>query len=154
MKAITLTQPMATLIAVGALQIDTRSWWTHYRGPIAIHAAARLAPVGGRKGLHSLCNSEPFSTVLTAYNIHFATVLNGEIPFPLGAIVATAELVDIKLTEEVRESLCPQELALGDYSPGRYAWFLQKIVALDEPIPTVGGLKLWEWDRQNAEQYC
>lgn len=146
MKAITLTQPWATLITLGAKQIETRSWWTHYRGPLAIHAGARLAPVGGRKGLYVLCNREPFATLFATYNIHCATILDGEIPFPLGAIVATAELVDIRPTEERSSELSPQELALGDYSPGRYSWFLQNITALAEPIPTVGGLKLWEWN--------
>lgn len=39
MKAITLTQPWATLVAIGAKRIETRSWATRYRGPLAIHAA-------------------------------------------------------------------------------------------------------------------
>lgn len=41
MKALTIWQPWATAIAIGAKRIETRSWETHYRGPIAIHAAAR-----------------------------------------------------------------------------------------------------------------
>ena len=39
MKALTLTQPWATLVAIGAKRIETRSWRTSYRGPLAIHAA-------------------------------------------------------------------------------------------------------------------
>lgn len=39
MKAITLTQPWASLVACGAKKIETRSWRTHHRGWIAIHAA-------------------------------------------------------------------------------------------------------------------
>lgn len=41
MKALSLWQPWATLIANGAKQIETRSWSTSYRGPILIHAAKR-----------------------------------------------------------------------------------------------------------------
>ena len=41
MKALTIWQPWASLIAGGAKQYETRSWATQYRGPIAIHAAAR-----------------------------------------------------------------------------------------------------------------
>jgi hypothetical protein len=37
MKAITILQPWASLIACGAKQIETRRWATSYRGPIAIH---------------------------------------------------------------------------------------------------------------------
>jgi hypothetical protein len=41
MKALTLWQPWASLIALGAKTIETRSWSTKYRGPLAIHAAKR-----------------------------------------------------------------------------------------------------------------
>jgi len=38
MKAITIHQPYASLIACGAKIYETRSWATKYRGKIAIHA--------------------------------------------------------------------------------------------------------------------
>lgn len=41
MKVLTLHQPWASLIALGVKTIETRSWSTQYRGPLAIHAAAR-----------------------------------------------------------------------------------------------------------------
>lgn len=41
MKAITIWQPWASLLAHGMKQYETRSWATKYRGPIAIHAAKR-----------------------------------------------------------------------------------------------------------------
>jgi hypothetical protein len=34
-----MTQPWATLVALGATQYETRGWRPRYRGPIAIHAA-------------------------------------------------------------------------------------------------------------------
>ena len=54
MKVLTLTQPWATLVAIGAKRIETRSWATKYRGPLLIHAAAGLGPVGGKFGLVDL----------------------------------------------------------------------------------------------------
>ena len=45
MKALTITQPWATLIAIGAKRFETRGWSTPYRGPLAIHAGKNLAPV-------------------------------------------------------------------------------------------------------------
>lgn len=39
MKALSLWQPWATLIAIGAKQYETRGWSTPYRGPLIIHAA-------------------------------------------------------------------------------------------------------------------
>ena len=38
LKAITIWQPWAELIIRGFKQYETRSWPTHYRGKIAIHA--------------------------------------------------------------------------------------------------------------------
>lgn len=38
MKAITIWQPYASLIAAGLKEYETRSWPTRYRGPIAIHS--------------------------------------------------------------------------------------------------------------------
>lgn len=39
MKALTLYEPWASLVALGAKKIETRSWPTKYRGPLAIRAA-------------------------------------------------------------------------------------------------------------------
>lgn len=47
-KILTLSQPYASLVALGAKRIETRSWRTSYRGPLAIHAAKGLGPVGGQ----------------------------------------------------------------------------------------------------------
>jgi hypothetical protein len=37
-KALTVRQPHAQLIALGIKTIETRSWATKYRGPLVIHA--------------------------------------------------------------------------------------------------------------------
>ena len=39
MKAISLLQPWASLVVMGAKTIETRGWGTKYRGPILIHAS-------------------------------------------------------------------------------------------------------------------
>jgi len=39
MKALTLTQPWASLMALQSKTIETRSWYTAYRGELVIHAA-------------------------------------------------------------------------------------------------------------------
>ena len=38
-RAISLTQPFASLMAIGAKKVETRAWRTHFRGWVAIHAA-------------------------------------------------------------------------------------------------------------------
>ena len=39
MRALSLTEPWATLVAIEAKRIETRSWQTGYRGELLIHAA-------------------------------------------------------------------------------------------------------------------
>lgn len=42
-RALSLHQPWASLIAVGAKTIETRSWRTEHRGRLLIHAARHIA---------------------------------------------------------------------------------------------------------------
>lgn len=45
MIALSIRQPWAWAIITGHKRIENRSWTTHYRGPMLIHAGARLEPV-------------------------------------------------------------------------------------------------------------
>ena len=48
MKALSLTQPWATLVVIGAKRIETRSWHTSYVGPLLIHAAKAIPSSWGQ----------------------------------------------------------------------------------------------------------
>lgn len=48
MKALSVRQPYAELIALGEKTIEVRSWRTDYRGPLVICAGAAWHPVGAR----------------------------------------------------------------------------------------------------------
>ncbi|HWQ42809.1 MAG TPA: ASCH domain-containing protein [Desulfosporosinus sp.] len=138
MKAISILQPWASLIAIDAKKIETRSWSTKYRGPLAIHASK-----GFSKSLRDLCNTQPFKAILTKAGLNLDNL-------PLGKIVATCNLVDcIKMTPEFIdfiESAKGHEREFGDYAVGRYAWILEDIKPLEKPIPVKGALSLWEWE--------
>ena len=178
MKAITLTQPWATLVAIGAKRIETRSWATSYRGPLAIHAAAGLGPVGGVRGLVNLVG-QPIFQVALAPDAHgggyWDEIADAVRELPRGAIVAVCELLDCIPTQhpgvanepgkpwftgarkgvgqhyyEVPPPLDSNEYAFGDYTPGRYAWLLANVRALPEPIPAKGALSLWNYDLPDA----
>jgi hypothetical protein len=160
MKALSLTQPWATLIAIDAKRIETRSWETLYRGPLAIHAAAGLGLVGGKKGLTELCAREPFHSVLDRLWQPPGTFW-APASLPFGAIVATAYLVACERTDSLIGTtqlytrnanghpqfweLDEEQRAFGDYSPGRFAWLLCDIKPLPEPISAKGALGLWDW---------
>ena len=140
MKAISLLQPYASLIAVGAKKIETRSWSTKHRGPLAIHASK-----GFSKANRELCWGEPFRTALlkAGYKMSLGSI-------PLGAVIATCNLVDcIKMTPEfidLVKSAKGYEIDFGVYAVGRFAWILENVQPLTEPIPAKGALNLWEWE--------
>jgi hypothetical protein len=132
--ALTLTQPWASLVACGAKNWETRSWSTNYRGPLAIHAAAGLAPIHGMAGLRRWLRRHPEA----------ARLLSAAEELPRGAILATCRLVDVIPTSCVMPARLPKlEWMLGDYTPGRFAWRLEDVEALAEPISCAGRLGLW-----------
>jgi hypothetical protein len=157
MKGITLTQPWATLVAIGAKKIETRSWSTKYRGPLAIHAARNFP-----NDDQCLCFREPFRKILIG---EYGFIAGGEIylgnhKFPLGCVIATCELVHCFLIHKFQYSFCPEdhskwvitpeENAFGDFTPGRFAWILEDIKPLEKPIQAKGRLGLWEWDESEG----
>ncbi len=143
MKVLTLTQPWATLVALGAKQYETRSWQTAYRGPLGIHAAKGLAGMDSNQFQH-LCNTPPFWDVLQHTEYAAGIVLSQLLP--RGVIIAVCDLVACTHTDEVRTAISDQEWAFGDYSPGRFAWQLANVRRLPEPIPARGALSLWTFD--------
>jgi len=131
MKTLSLWQPWATLIAIGAKRFETRSWSTKHRGLLAIHAAKKWDGL-----LKEYCEMEPFRSALH---------IDGQaVALPLGAIVAVVKLVDVHRVEGIRNSLRPYEKAFGNYADGRYAWQLELVKRFEKPIPMNGAQGLFE----------
>ena len=53
MKAITIKQPFASLIAAGLKEYEFRTWKTKYRGEILIHAGKAVKKAGNLKPVTS-----------------------------------------------------------------------------------------------------
>jgi hypothetical protein len=146
MKALTLTQPWATLVAVGSKRIETRSWAppkSILGERIAIHAAK-----GFPKECQRLVYEEPFTDALIYAG------LNRVADLPRGVVVATAVLRNFWSTNETRclENLCEMydcefklESEFGDYSKHRFAWVLTDVEQFTTSIAAKGMLGLWEW---------
>jgi len=130
MKALTISQPYATLIANGEKFVENRRWQTSHRGPLVIHAG---------KGSQYLGSAD-----LAKY--------------PTGCIVAVAELVACKTLHRIKRiaqddqkrgpysSIGPysaQQVASHKHSEGPYCWVLCNVQKLDEPIPCSGRQSLW-----------
>ena len=135
MKGLSLTQPWATLVALGAKRYETRSWATRYRGLIAIHASQGL-PGYARE----VCTGTPFLDVLLGAGYGHVNEL------PRGAILAIcriARCVPVTVLDLEVDKLSDDEIDFGDYTPGRYAWQLTDLHRLAVPIPCKGALGLW-----------
>ena len=145
MKALSLTQPWASLVACGAKRIETRSWSTAYRGPLAIHAA-KAFPRDCRETAEFDFHFRRF--LIEAGYVHRFGGIDVS-TLERGAIVATCRVVRCARTELIVSQISDQERAFGDYSSGRWAWLLNDIVRLPEPITARGALGLWEWERKN-----
>lgn len=103
MRALTLRQPWASLVALGVKRIETRSWSTKYRGRIAIHAGATLAEHPATFGEFRVWRESGVVTWLDARGGDPAS--DRYWPMPLGAVVATANLVDcLPMVEHVGRS--------------------------------------------------
>lgn len=147
MKAITILQPFATLIAIREKHFETRNWKTDYRGSLLIHAGK------GTQYMY-LCNRDPFSSILIHYGYNFKRDL------PLGVIIAKVNLIGclkvkestldfgVGITKAILEDdtkIVGNELKFGDYTKGRYAWKLEDIKKLKEPIQAKGQQRLWNY---------
>lgn len=150
MKVLSLIQPYATLIALGEKRIETRSWKTNYRGELYIHAS---------KKIDSIMYREPFCKML------FLKYNYGPYELPSGMIIAKCNLVDCfkivienKLNKvayaemgDSRYVINGNEYLFGDYTPGRWAWILQDIEMLKEPIPAKGKLSIWNYEMEELK---
>lgn len=142
MKALTLTEPWATLMALHEKTIETRSW----RMPnniigqeVAIHSAK-----GYPKWAQETCLEEPFKSSLAGQAYSLPAINRGH-------VLCIVKFTGSRLTEDMREQITDKERAFGDYADGRWAWFSEFIRRLDYPTPAVGHLGFWEWDARESK---
>lgn len=140
MKCISLWQPWATLMAIGAKTIETRSWRTDHRGPLAIHAAKKWSGE-----LHRIGISEPFFAALRKeYGLLGAAILGPQV-MPFGAIVAVVDVTGCCSTAGL-QNVSGDERAFGDYQANRFGWITDptKLRRLDKPVPWKGSQGFFE----------
>lgn len=144
MKALTLWQPWASLIALGEKKVETRCWSTKYRGELAIHAAAQIPPkwLGASREFPEF--RRELADVFCVRPQDLAARI--DVMLPRGSVLCIVGLVDIKTTDEVAETLSEREKIFGNYESGRYAWFFELVEKFETPIPAKGNRLLWNWD--------
>ena len=131
MKVLSLTEPCATLIKEKKKLVETRSWKTSYRGELYIHASSTKIPKEWKD------------------DIEFMNLVKDN-PLNFGNIICRCNLIDcIYMTKEYVEDKKKnnhQEYICGKYEEGRYAWILEDIKPLDNPIKAKGHLSIWNYE--------
>lgn len=144
MKALSIKQPWASLIAHGVKNIENRTWRTNFRGRIYIHASGKSSGA-----LYELLNEQQLDSMVN----HWTSV---PLPhMPLSAIIGEVDIVDCVLNHNsiwakrswlannVTEA--PMEEHEKDYFI--WNWVLANPVLYDKPIVNVKGkLSFWEFN--------
>ena len=124
MKAITLKQPWATLVAEGIKKYEFRTWKTNYRGIVLIHAGAGI----DKKEM------EKFKDL--------------NLDYPAKRIIAKVEIEDcLELNDDLNKKIIEENnIAYGSKYRNGYAWKLKNIkkIEIDEEIN--GKLGFWNYD--------
>lgn len=142
MRALTLYQPHASLMAVGEKKIETRSWpapKTLKPGDwVAIHAAKATPPIWIR--------SHTRTQLVTVLAERHDLVL----PMPAGMIVGLARFVECLpcgigglVKAGTFQGISEQERILGAFGPGRWGWLFEDATPLKPAVPARGYQGLW-----------
>ena len=149
MKAVTIWQPQATLIADGHKTIETRSWKPPMKllgHRIAIHAAKR-----------PMKSVDWSAWLLLELDSRYPGGLRAH-EFPLGVVVATAVLKTVGQVNFADRKCWPPMVhccdpsphievpmdPFGDFTLYKYLWFLEEIEPVTPPIPAIGRQGLWD----------
>jgi activating signal cointegrator 1 len=179
MMALTLYQPHATLMAIGAKPFETRGWFPHkhaldlskakYRAkddalaarararaprivyPVAIHASSNFPPEERRFCIENdICRA-----ALARTGYHSPNAL------PLGALVAVVEFIriiptQVAVTEVIggngkwtEPARIEEVLTFGDFAPGRWAWEAKVLAQLEHPIVMRGARGIWQTEDED-----
>lgn len=137
MKALSVTQPWASLLISGAKKIETRSWAAPRSlvgQRILIHASK-----GWARAERELCSQDPFDQAL------FLAGFDSHESVPRGCILGSVRLVECRRTEALLPHLEGDEAEFGDFSAGRWGWVMADPVPLEAPISARGALGIWEF---------
>lgn len=155
MKALTIWQPWASLIHIGAKPFEFRSWAPH-RSSIGLrvvnHAAAR--PLNMNDVLRLLRHLESRHEDIVAATClkpeiaipFLKDLVSGNAPCPVGAGLGSFVLGEAKNGVEIAQSFGLSKVNDSDRDRhANYGWPIIDYEAFDEPIQIGGRQGLWNW---------
>lgn len=144
MKALTIKQPWASLIAHGIKDIENRTWKTNFRGRIYIHSSKQPEKEG-----FSVLDPEmrKIANTCPTWNPVYLSDL------PVSAIIGEVDIVDCVVNHRsiwAEQTFFPIDETEGYPNDVKiiYNWVLANPVLYDEPILNVKGkLSFWEFNQ-------
>ncbi len=121
-RCLSIRQPWAWAVCLGAKTIENRSWPTDYRGTLAIHASS------SREDLQKSRDARR----------------DDESLFAFGAVIGAADVIDCRPLD--------RELEKNDWAEGPWCWSLANARFLPQPIPLRGRANLFALPADVAEQ--
>ena len=141
MKAITIHQPWARLIAKGIKRYETRSWRTNHRGLLAIHASTNRRALESFITIRRSRKGDVYSYAIPFDGMFTIDAATMWAHLHHGHISAIAYLHSCEPAEHVRTQLqrvfrnedlsdavrlrADAELSLGNFEDGRWCWRLE-----------------------------
>lgn len=130
MKALSIKNPWAWLIANGHKDVENRTWRTKYRGKVLIHVSAKWDD--GRRDMSNMFTFEQWNTLPSNVQTKLITQIN----IPTSAIIGQVEIVDVV---ENHPSVWSVQ--------GHYQWVLENPILFNNHIPEVKGrLSIWNFE--------
>lgn len=135
MRCLTLHQPWAAAVALGYKKNETRHFYRRPGGWLAIHSAKKW----DRKLEAAAQRLAAWADKPIDYFMDMRTVANRR-----GFVVCVARFVDcVEMTQELIDATPDAEKAFGGWEVGRFAWQLEDVHPLSDPLPLKGRQSIW-----------
>ena len=125
-RALSITQPWAECILSEGKNVENRTWNTHLRGYIAIHASSSY-------------DKRRFDSCAKSYGVK---VNPDEVDY--GSIVGFAKLVDVVTEEDLTRDT-------KKWFEGDYGFVFEDIIKLKHPVEVKGTLSFWKLKGKTLE---
>lgn len=143
MKAITIKNPWAYLVALGIKPIENRTWKTNYRGRVFIHVSAHRLST-------QLINDEQYQDLIFSKKLPKSEKSSADFisEQPLSAIIGEVDIVDCVVNHPSVWAEKDSEINRNDIEARTiWNWVLENPVLYEKPILGVKGkLSFWEFN--------
>ena len=147
MKALTICQPYAELIASGDKRVENRTWPTRHRGPLLIHAGKsrewlNLGPRGE-------IEQDPDDQMDRNSGLWLSDMV-------FGAVVAQVDVIDCLQSDDILRGAHDEQypwIRAHSHVQGPWCWVLGNVRRIEPAVPWRGAQGLFDIDDERLEAF-